>query len=333
MKPLQPLKLLKPLKLFNLLIGALFLSSCGACDPYTLVWEDDFNAPTLDTTYWNIDDNARGGGNAEMQYYTPRNVTIERHPLTGESCLVLNAKREDYQGRPATSARVNTQDKMTVCYGKIEARIAFPYTANGLWPAFWMLGNNLATDLGNDDSVDSQADQLAAQGRVVWPKCGEIDIVEMGHKDGIAKAIPDRYFNGAAHWGESFNNGNYPNKAGVCEASYPVQGDFHLFTVIWTEDSLAMYLDQDLYPEAQPYFALSLRDKSVNKAGHYFNHPFYLVLNLAVGGFFPGLPMHEKYPEVYTAEHENFQKVTALPIDGTPVKMYIDYIRIYQFNQ
>ena len=320
-------------KLFHTILFTILLTSCGARDSYTLVWEEDFNAPTLDTAYWNVDDNARGGGNAEMQYYTPRNVSIERHPVSGETCLVLNAKREDYRNRPATSARVNTQDKVTVCYGKIEARIAFPHTGNGLWPAFWMLGNNLATNLGNDDSIDRQREKLAQQGRVVWPKCGEIDIVEMGHKDGIDKGVSDRYFNGAAHWGESFNDGKYPNKAGVCEAPYPVQGDFHLFTVIWTEDSLAMYLDQDQYPEVEPYFALSLRNKEINEPGHYFNHPFYIVLNLAVGGFFPGLPMHEKYPEVYTADHENFQKVTALPADGTPVKMYIDYIRIYKNNQ
>lgn len=318
---------------FCTILMCLFFVACHAKQPYTLVWEDDFNSSTLNTEYWNIDDNARGGGNAEMQYYTPRNVSIEQHPVSGESCLVLNAKREDYGNRPATSARVNTQDKVTICYGKIEARIAFPYTANGLWPAFWMLGNNLATNLGNDDSIDNKKEQLAAQGRVVWPKCGEIDIVEMGHKNGIDKGISDRYFNGAAHWGESFNDGKYPNTAGMCEADYPVQGDFHLFTVIWTEDSLAMYLDQDQYPEVAPYFALSLRDKEVNQPGHYFNHPFYIVLNLAVGGFFPGLPMPEKYPEVYSAEDENFQKVTALPADGTPVKMYIDYIRIYQINK
>ena len=240
---------MKPFKFIFLSLSAVLLSSCHAKQPYTLVWEDDFNAPTLDTAYWNVDDNARGGGNAEMQYYTPRNVSIERHPVSGESCLVLNAKREDYRNRPATSARVNTQDKVTVCYGKIEARIAFPHTADGLWPAFWMLGNNLATNLGNDDSIDQKKKQLEAQGRVVWPKCGEIDIVEMGHKDGIEKGVSDRYFNGAAHWGESFNDGKYPNQAGMCEAPYPVQGDFHLFTVIWTEDSLAMYLDQDNIPK------------------------------------------------------------------------------------
>ena len=316
-------------KLCYTILLALLLSSCHAKQPYTLVWEDDFNAPTLDTTSWNVDDNARGGGNAEMQYYTPRNVSIEMHPVTGESCLVLNAKREDYGNRPATSARVNTQDKVTVHYGKIEARIAFPYTANGLWPAFWMLGNNLATNLGNDDSIDKQKELLATQGRVVWPKCGEIDIVEMGHKDGIDKGVSDRYFNGAAHWGESFNNGFYPNTAGICNAPYAVQGDFHLFTLIWTEDSIAMYLDQDKDPETAPYFQLSLRNKEVNQPGHYFNHPFYLVLNLAVGGFFPNMPAAEKYPERITFDDPSFQRVTALPADGTPVKMYVDYIRVY----
>ena len=193
-----------------------------------------------------------------------------------------------------------------------------------------MLGNNLAKNLGNDDSIDQQAAQLANEGRVVWPKCGEIDICEMGHHFGIENGIQDRYFNGACHWGESFNNGAYPNIGMFRTEDYPVQGDFHLFTLIWTEDSIAMYLDQDKYPEVEPYFQLSLRGKEVNEPGHYFNHPFYLVLNLSVGGFFPNMPATEKYPEVITADDPSFQKVTALPADGTPVKMYVDYIRVYK---
>lgn len=314
-----------------ILISLCVLTGCHSqSSEWQLVWEDDFNGTEIDTNFWNLDDNARGGGNAELQYYTPRNVTIERHPVSGESCLVLNAKRENYRNRPATSARLNTQDKVTVQYGKIEARIAFPYTADGLWPAFWMLGNNLATNLGDNDDIDSQVEQLARQGRVVWPKCGEIDICEMGHKDGIAAGTQDRFFNGAAHWGESFNNGMYPNTAGFFTADCPVQGDFHLFTVIWSEDSLAMYLDQDRYPDTAPYFALSLRGKEINQPGHYFNHPFYLVLNLSVGGFFPDMPAQEKYPELITADDPSFQRVTALPADGSPVKMYVDYVRIYR---
>lgn len=309
------------------------LSSCAPKDSYTLVWEDTFDADTLNTAYWNIEDNARGGGNYEMQYYSPRNVSIENHPVTGERCLVLSARREDYGNRPATSARLNTQDKVTVQYGKIEARIAFPNTADGLWPAFWMLGNDIARDLGNDDAVDSCAAELAQSGQVVWPRCGELDIVEMGHQDGIAKGLQDRYFNGAAHWGESFNNGRYPNKAGVCEAPYSVQDGFHLFTLVWSEDSLAMYLDQDRFPEAAPYFELSLRDKAINQPGHYFNKPFYILLNLAVGGHFPGMPTSPKYPEQVTADDPNFQRISALPADGTPVKMYVDYVRVYRYNE
>ena len=316
----------------NLLFATCILVSCKPKSEWQLVWSDEFDGSELNTAYWNTEDNARGGGNAELQYYTPNNISIERHPVSGESCLVLSAKREDYRNRPCTSARLNTQDKVTVEYGKVEARIAFPYTADGLWPAFWMLGNNLAHDLGNNDDIDTRVKQLEEQGLVVWPKCGEIDICEMGHHKGIETGTQDRYFNGAAHWGESFNDGAYPNVGGFYTADYPVQGDFHLFTLIWSEDSIAMYLDQDKYPEAQPYFQLSLRGKEINEPGHYFNHPFYMVLNLSVGGFFPQMPAAEKYPEIITADDPSFQRVTALPADGTPVKMYVDYIRVFRKN-
>ena len=316
---------------FSIIAVVFMLTSC-AKNEWQLVWSDEFNGAELNTDYWNVEDNARGGGNAELQYYTPKNVTIEKHPVSGESCLVINAQREQYRNRPCTSARLNTQDKVTVEYGKVEARIAFPYTADGLWPAFWMLGNNLATDLGDNDDVDKQAAELEKQGRVVWPKCGEIDICEMGHHVGIENGIQDRYFNGACHWGESFNDGRYPNVGQFHTWDYPIQGNFHLFTLIWTEDSIAMYLDQDKFPDVEPYFQLSLRGKEINEPGHYFNHPFYLVLNLSVGGFFPNMPAAEKYPEVITADDPSFLRVTALPEDGTPAKMYVDYIRVYKKN-
>ena len=314
------------MKDFCLLILTIVSLSACAKPEWQLVWADEFDADTLNTAYWNTEDNARGGGNAELQYYTPRNISFERHPITGENCLVLNAQRENYRNRPCTSARLNTHDKVTVHYGKVEARIAFPHTADGLWPAFWMLGNNLATNLGDNDDVDKRASQLAQEGRVVWPKCGEIDICEMGHANGIKAGTQDRYFNGACHWGESFNNGAYPNYGQFCTADYPIQGDFHLFTLIWTEDSIAMYLDE----KADPYFQLSLRNKGINEPGHYFNHPFYLVLNLSVGGFFPEMPAAKKYPEVIPMDDPSFIKVTALPEDGSPVKMYVDYIRVYK---
>lgn len=324
---------MRSVNIFILCAGLLTLASCTQKEDNTLVWADEFDGPELCSDYWTAEDNARGGGNAELQYFSPKNISIERHPVTGESCLVLTARREDYyynlasdtlhaaQGyRPCTSARLNTQDKVTIEYGRIEARIAFPQTGNGLWPAFWMLGNNLMTDLGNDDSNDNKTEE----GRVNWPKCGEIDICEMGHKTGIEQGITDRYFNGAAHWGESWNNGAYPNQGGFYTAPYPVQGDFHIWRLDWTPDSIAMYLDT--IPE--PYFALSLRNKEVGEPGHYFNHPFYLVLNLSVGGFFPDMPNPDKYSD--RIEPELLEPVTALPADGTPVKMYVDYIRVYR---
>lgn len=323
------------------LIGLITLTSCASkrqflpltpanqAPQYTLAWSDEFDGTEINTAYWNLEDNARGGGNAELQYFAPKNASIEKHPVSGESCLALTAQREDYhygEGgyRPCTSARLNTQDKVLIEYGRVEARIAFPRTGNGLWPAFWMLGNNLMTDLGNDDSNDN----VHQAGRVVWPKCGEIDICEMGHSNGIKAGTTDRYFNGACHWGESWNNGAYPNTAGLMTADYPVQGDFHLFTLEWSEDSIAMYLDRDKYPETAPYFQLSLRGKEVQQPGHYFNHPFYLVLNLSVGGFFPGMPNPDKYSK--TISPDLLEPVTALPKDGTPVKMYVDYIRYYK---
>ena len=193
-----------------------------------------------------------------------------------------------------------------------------------------MLGNNLATDLGDNDDVDNKVVELEKEGRVVWPKCGEIDICEMGHVKGIKAGKQDRFFNGACHWGESFNNGAYPNYGQFCTADYPMQGDFHLFTLEWSEDSIAMYLDNDRYPDTEPYFQISLRGKGLNEPGHYFDHPFYLVLNLSVGGFFPDMPAAEKYPELITADDKSFKRVTALPADGSPVKMYVDYIRVYE---
>ena len=87
----------------------------------------------------------------------------------------------------------------------------------------------------------------------------------------------------------------------------------------------------DKYPDAEPYFQLSIAGKGKkNHPSRYFHKPFYLVANLAVGGFFTGLPSPEKYASTIDANCENFQKITALPADGTPAKMYIDYIRLYQ---
>ena len=316
---------------FSACLCTIFLSA----QEYKLVWEDDFNGKKLDTSVWTAETNKRGGGNAEMQYYLPENATIEMHP-GGVSCLVLNAKKEVYEDeeggkRPATSARLNTQGKMTFTYGKLEIRVHAPKTADGLWPAFWMLGDDIATDLGDDDNIDKQKAELAKTGRVIWPKCGEIDILEMGHTDGIKNETQDRYFNGACHWGEDFNDGKYPNKCMTKTSDYSLQDGFHLWTLIWTPDSIKMHLDLDKYPDTEPYFEMSIAgDGEPNHPSLYFHKPFHLLLNLAVGGYFTGIPALEKYSAVISEDCEQFQKITALPNDGASAKMYVDYIRLYQ---
>ncbi len=332
------MKLLKLRLFFVLGASLLFFASCEqkGADEYKLVWEDDFNGEMLDTSVWTAEKSRRGGGNAEMQYYIPEAVALEMHP-SGVSCLVLNAKKENYEDgvggkRPATSARLNTQDKLTFTYGKLEIRALPPKTADGLWPALWMVGNDLAPNLGSDDSVDrTPVEELERTGRVIWPRCGEIDILEMGHGNGIKNGTQDRYFNGAMHWGEAFNDGRYPNFGMSETADYSLQDDFHVWTLYWTPDSVKMYLDQDKYPDVAPYFVNAIAgDGELDHASRYFHKPFYMILNLAVGGYFTGIPAPEKYAEVITEDCEEFQKVTALPADGTPAKMYVDYIRLYQ---
>lgn len=276
---------------------------------YKLVFEESFDGNNF-SDLWNVEVNKNGGGNLEAQYYTDRNVSFER-ALTGESCLVLTAIRENYKGRPVTSGRVNSANKLTVKYGKIEVRVKLPSTNNGLWPAFWMMGDDIAT--------------------VGWPKCGEIDIIEVGHADGIAQGKQDRYYNGAMHWGESWNNGNYPNKATHSELDYDLDNGFQLFTLIWTPDSIKMYLNKDKFPLTKPYFTMDISkaegDQHVSK---YFHKPFHFLANLAVGGTFTGLPYQPRKWFQNPAKDSNFMKITALPTKGSSAKMYIDYIRIYQ---
>jgi beta-glucanase (GH16 family) len=277
---------------------------------YKLIWEDDFTSGTINTSIWNMDDNDFGGGNAEFQYYSPRNVSVEKHP-SGVMCMVLSAKKENYKNRMATSGRVNTEGKLTMKYGKVDVRVHLPKTANGMWPAFWMLGD--------DKSV------------VDWPMCGEIDIIEVGHWKGIKNNTQDRYFNGACHWGASWNGGSYPNMAMHSTADYSLQDDFHLFTLVWRPDSILMYLDQDKYPEVKPYYYLSINGEDhPDSPSRYFHKPFHFIANLAVGGTFPGMPFDSNKRKCCSKNKKIFKKITALPADGSPAKMYIDYIRVYQ---
>lgn len=263
-------------------------------DGYTLVWNEDFTDATLDRNVWNIEVNGDGGGNSELQYYCEKGVMLAAEPTTGKQCLVLTATKEDYKGKKCTSGRVNSKNNLYYTYGKIEARIKFPNTANGLWPAFWQMGNDF--------------DQVG------WPRCGETDLIELGHADGIKKGTQDRYFNGALHLGSAWNTV-------WCDAQsitypYSIEDTFHIITMEWTPTSITMYMDKDAHPGVEPYFYAKLEP---NNDDFYdrelvFGKPNFIIANLAVGGNFPGI--------------HNISGITALA-DG-PRSMYIDWIRIYQ---
>lgn len=275
----------------------------GETNGYKLVWQDLFDGEALDESVWNIEVNGNGGGNNESQYYRRENVGISIEPASGRSCLTLTARREQFGGKHFTSGRVNSMGKKYFTHGKVEASVRVPKTANGLWPAFWMMGNDYP--------------------EVGWPRCGEIDILEMGNAEGIRTGTQETYMNGACHWGyyKDVGGGNYayPNYGKHSNAPYSVQdGEFHLFTLIWDEEMIRMYLDLDKHPNVEPYYEMGIEGTDDDWAtGLYFHHDHFILFNLAVGGHFTGIV-------------NNPAGITALPNEGDEAKMYIDYVKVYQ---
>ena len=272
----------------------LAMAMVSQAQDYTLVWNEDFTDGVLDTKVWNIEVNGDGGGNNELQYYCEKGVSLGAEPTTGKQCLILTATKEEYLGKKCTSGRVNSKGKLYYTFGRIDARIKFPKTANGLWPAFWQMGNNF--------------DQVG------WPKCGETDIIEMGHQKAFSKGTQDRFFNGAMHVGRAWD-AVWPD-AQDATWSYSLQDTFHIVTMIWTPTSIDMYMDKEAHPENGAYFHADLEpndDADYNRQ-LVFGKPNFIIANLAVGGNFPG---------IYSIDG-----ITAL--SNGAQSMYIDWIRIYQ---
>ena len=201
-----------------------------------LVWSDEFNGTSLDTGIWNYEKgNNNGWGNNELEYYTsdPVNVSVK------DGCLqiaAINSPNYNSTGFNYTSARITTQNKYTFKYGKVEMRAKLPGD-KGTWPALWMLGSNI--------------------GSIGWPKCGEIDIMEMGTVTGLDNILC------SLHWG------------GDVSRSRIVSGsttDFHLYSLDWRADHIAFYIDNQLL-FSQP-----------NNSTLPFNQNFFFIFNVAVGG-------------------------------------------------
>jgi beta-glucanase (GH16 family) len=226
---------------------------------WQLVWSDEFDQPdgsVPDSTKWSYDTGGGGWGNNELEYYTSRTNNVR---IVGGQ-LVIEADQESFGGSSYTSGRLLTQDKWSWTYGRIEARIRIP-RGQGIWPAFWMLGNNI--------------------GSVGWPTCGEIDIME-----NIGKTSDQGTDHGTIHGPQS--GGDYNGGAGV-SGTYTLPGgvaladDFHVYAVEWTTNKIQWFVDTNLYFTVTP---ASLSGGST----WVFTQPEFLTLNVAVGGNWPGYP-------------------------------------------
>ncbi len=272
----------------------------GENDGYRLVWQDLFDAEELNPDRWLIQINGNGGGNNELQFYmdVKDNVRLGDDG-EGNHCLILTARRETTYNREFSSGRLSSKKRTAFTHGKVEASIKLPETADGLWPAFWMMGNDYD--------------------KVGWPKCGEIDILEMGNGDGIRRNIQNRFFNGAAHWGPRWD-AHYSSAKSVTNPYSLQDGQFHLYTLFWDENGIRMFVDLDKNPDAIPYFKMDCpanEPDNTMSPGNYFHKDHFILFNLAVGGDFTGI--HD--PE----------KITALnPENGQQASMYINYVKIYQ---
>ncbi len=255
-------------------------ASAGQTRAWTLAWSDEFDgaAGTLvDGTKWVADTGGQGWGNRERQYYTTR---PENASLDGAGHLVITARAEPagspyrcWYGRcQYTSARLTTRGRLEPTYGRVEARIRLP-RGQGLWPAFWLLGADY-------DGTN-------------WPRCGEIDVMEsVGHEPQVIFGT----MHGPGYSGGNGLGGTYALANGT------FADDFHVFAAEWTPGQVRWLVDDREYRRLTP------ADLPVG-APWVFDHPFFAILDVAVGGLRPG------DPDLTTA---------------FPQQMLVDYVRVYR---
>jgi len=254
-------------------------SSVGQSPPpsgtWTLTWSDEFDGldgSAPDSTKWTYDIGGSGWGNNELECYTnlAQNAVIQGGNLVitvlHQPGFACGTTTNDY-----TSARLKTQGLFSQAYGRFEARIKIPY-GQGMWPAFWMLGDNIDT--------------------AGWPACGEIDVME---NIGSEPSTVHGSMNGPGYSGGSALTSSYTLPSGH------FSDDYHVFAVEWEPNVANFYVDDALYETRTP------SDLPAG-ASWVFDHPFFIVLNVAVGGNWPGNPDQ-----------------TAV----FPQTMQVDYVRVY----
>jgi beta-glucanase (GH16 family) len=253
-----------------------FCLPCKASDNWKLLWSDEFSGPdgsAPTAANWVYDLGGNGWGNNELETYTDRRANS--HIENGN--LVIEARREKFTGKDGkernyTSARLKSLGKQSWRYGRVEASMKLP-RGQGIWPAFWMMGDDVT--------------------KAGWPTCGEIDIMENIGKEPAA-------VHGTIH-GPGYSG------AGGIGASYSLPGgknladDFHLFAVEWQTNKITWFVDQ------HAFFSVTPQKLPAGKKWVY-DHPHFILLNLAVGGSWPG------NPDASTT---------------FPQRLLVDYVRVY----
>jgi len=268
-----------PIKIF---LWSITLISLTACEPdqgqkvsgrnWQLTWSDEFDGAagaSPDASKWTFDIGTGANGWGNQELQYYTDRT-QNVAMDGNGNLVITALRENYNGSQYTSARIKTKGLFSQTYGRYEARLKTPY-GQGLWPAFWLLGANV------DD--------------VSWPNCGEIDVMELrGQSPSIV--------NGTIH-GPGYSGAN------AVSGSYALENDrfdngFHIFAIEWDAKKIDFFADGFLYKRIE---------KSQVPGDWVYDNPFFMILNVAVGGNYVGFPNN-----------------------GTPFPqtMVVDYVRVYE---
>ncbi len=239
---------------------------------FQLVWSDEFDGDAVDRSNWTYDIGGWGWGNGEAQYYTER----PENARTQNGLLVIELRREKFEDSYYTSARLKSQGLREFQYGRIEARLKVP-KGSGTWPAFWMLGANF-----EQDAVD-EANR--------WPNIGEIDVMEYVGRE------PDLVL-GTLH-GPGYAGAG--SKSQWNRQEFEIGDEFHTFAVDWDAEGIRWFFDGEMYYELGP--------ENLSNRKWVFDHPFFIVLNLALGGTLGGN--------------------IALDLEF-PIQYYVDYVRVYQ---
>jgi hypothetical protein len=239
---------------------------------YTLAWQDEFNGSSLSNDWTHeIGTGDNGWGNEELQHYRAENTEVR------DGYLVITAKKENFASSAYTSSRIISRGNESFKYGRIDIRAAMP-SGQGLWPALWMLGDSYNT--------------------VGWPRCGEIDIMEMvGGPAGPKRG--DSYTHGTVHWWNDVTSAKADFGGSYRYPTGSLADEFHVYTIIWDQNGITWYFDDS------QFHSVDIRPASLSE----FKEKFFFIFNVAVGGLWPGSP--------------NSSTVF-------PQKMAVDYVRVFQ---